>query len=526
MQNRHGSPQYTRLLSILGLVTILAGLVIMLLLPEIRLITWGVIGLGVILLFLALILDFRKVSGALTGRRGRFGAGTTLMASIFLGITLVINGISVSTFHRFDVTQLSQFTLTVQTKEVLKNLDQPVKAICFFVPSKDTYGLTLYATSLIIEYKNYTDFLSIEYVDPDENPDRARKYGIYQYQTVVFECGDHFRQVIPTQIIEFDNNGNPTSVEAEHAFTSAILEITGVAQKKVMFLTGHGEQNLAGPYSRVLNGLRDDLYEVYSLDLMTDPVIPEDTAVLVIASPRTPLSDAEIEAINSYIFTGGQALVLADPGYSPELNQIIYPWGVQLNDGTVIDRASSMAGRKDMPRVTPDRCWFKGTGLAIVSYFPGAVSIGPIPEIGETEFLPLVWTSSDSWLDLNFDAAKEPEIDVEGEKQGSVSIGLVAAYNPNPDDEKSKLARIIIIGDSDFASNDHFSQVNNGDLFLNSVNWLAEETQLITLRRSALSFRRLAVNRTESNFIEYSSLALPPILVLLIGGIIWWYRKS
>jgi len=525
MRRSSDSSQYTRLLSVLGLVTILAGLVIMLLLPEIKLIAWGIIGVGVILLALALIIDFRKVSSALIGRRGRFSAGTTLMASIFLGITLIINGISVSTYKRFDVTQLGQFTLTEQTKAVLKDLNQPVKVICFFVPAKDTYGLTLYATSLLIEYKNYTDFLSTEYVDPDENPERARKYGIYQYQTVVFECGDRYRQVIPTQIIEFDNNGNPASVEAEHAFTSAILEVTGVAQKKVLFLTGHGEQNLGGAYSSVLKGLRDDLYQVYTLDLMTQPVIPEDTAVLVIASPRTPLLDNEIEAINTYIIGGGQVFILADPGFPQIMNDLVTPWGVQLNDGTVIDRASSLASRKDMPRVTADRNFFRSrSGINIVSYFPGAISVSP-PEGEETEFYPLVYTSADSWVDKNYDPNKEPAIDMDGEKQGSLSLGVVIAY-PALIENKDKIIRMIIIGDSDFAANDHYSQVNNGDLFLNCVNWLAEETQLITLRRTALSFRRLPVNETQSNFIEYSSLALPPILVLLIGGVIWWYRRS
>ena len=118
MRSNQESSANTRILAILGVVVLLAGLVIMLLLPDILLASWGVMVLGVILLLAALILDFRKVKGALTGRRGRFGAGTTLMASLFLGITLLINGISVSAYKRFDITKLAQFTLTEQTKEV------------------------------------------------------------------------------------------------------------------------------------------------------------------------------------------------------------------------------------------------------------------------------------------------------------------------------------------------------------------------------------------------------------------------
>ena len=107
--------------------------------------------------------------------------------------------------------------------------------------------------------------------------------------------------------------------------------------------------------------------------------------------------------------------------------------------------------------------------------------------------------------------------------KGPIAIGIVMAAALTQD--QPKLTRMIVIGDSDFASNEHFSQVNNGDLFLNSVNWLAEETNLITIHRTALPFRRLAVGPDQTNFINYSSLALPPLLVLLIGLVVWWYRR-
>ena len=101
MQSNQESRSNTRILSLLGLITLLVGLLVMIMLPQIQLAAWGIMGLGVILLISALILDFRKVTKALTGRRGRFGAGTTFMASIFLGIILVINGISVSAYQAF-----------------------------------------------------------------------------------------------------------------------------------------------------------------------------------------------------------------------------------------------------------------------------------------------------------------------------------------------------------------------------------------------------------------------------------------
>jgi ABC-type uncharacterized transport system involved in gliding motility auxiliary subunit len=530
MERRQGQRPYTRTFSILGLVTLLAGLVVMLAFPEIRLAALGVMGAGVIFLILALALDFQQVKGALIGRRGRLGAGTTVMAMMFVGIIVLLNGIVVYASQdprigigmRKDVTRLSQFTLTQQTKDVLKNLKQPIKAICFFVPSKDTYGLTAYAESLLFEYQGLNKLISIEIIDPDQHPDRARVFGITQYQTVVFQSGDKNRLVMPSQIIQFDDQGNPQQVEAEHAFTSAILEVTGVAQKRVYFLTGHGEVSPSGSYSSVLNGLRDDLYVVGLLDLASNPVVPDDTAVLIIASPRSPMSPAELDAIDKYLKAGGQALILADPGFPEQLNQLIIPWGVKLVDGTVIDRASYLAPRVDEPRVTPDKNFFAGMGVSIFSYFPGAVAV--LPTDNETQqFPPLVYTSTDSWLEKNYDPSKEPTFDPQTDIKGPLALGVpIAAALTN---EQKKLTRIIVIGDSDFASNDHFSQVNNGDLFLDSVNWLAEETQLITIHRTALPFRRLVAAPDQVRFITYSSLALPSLLVLLIGVVVWWYRR-
>jgi hypothetical protein len=520
-------------------VALLAGLIIMLLLAEIRLAAWGIMGTGIILLASAFVLDFRRVSRALTGWRGRFGVGTTVMASIFIGITILLNGISINYYQRIDATALGQFTLTEQTKDVLRAVTKPIKALCFFVSEKDTYGITTYATGLLMEYQNYTDKLTVEYIDPDEHPDRARQYGINPeigYQTVVFESGGRYRLVPRTAIIQtsMDQEGNIQIVglEAEHSFTSAILEVTGIAQKKVYFLTGHGEADINGNYSYACSGLRDDLYLIGSLNLITNPSIPADCAVLIIAAPQTALTAGEVETINSYLRASGQVMILTDPNFPDGINQLTSPRGVDLSNGTVIDTASSVAPRNDMPLVTWERNFFSLTsGLDITAYFPGAVAITPQenPPAG-VWIQPLVQTSEESWLEKDYDPPKEPVFDDGRDVKGPIYLGVIIGalardVAPGQSVEQAKLTGLVVIGDSDFASNQNFAEVNNGDIFLNSVNWLAEETELITIHRTVTSFRRLAVNPGEANFINYSSLALPPILVLIIGGIIWWRRR-
>ena len=505
------------LIAIAGLVAMFLGFIFMILLPDIPLTAWGILILGVLLLATAFTLEYRRVGSAITGRRGKFSTGTTVMVSIFIGITLVINAISFNSFQRFDFTGLSQFTLTEQTKEVLTQLDEPIRVIQFTTPI-DESGISGYIVSLLTEYENYTDQLKIETVDPDEHPDQARKYAVNQYQTVVFEKGNSFRLVAPQAIIE----------EAEHAFTSAILEITGIVQKKVYFLNGHGEGNIDSQtpngYSRAKLGLTDNLYKVSALNLRATPEIPDDAATLVIAGPMQSLPSSEMEIISRYLENGGWALILLNPESPEDIRQLVSTWGIQVEDGIVIDQESYVSPSIDSPMIPQERNFFGMTEL----YFPGVTAI--IPQEGASEHYelqPLAWTSGDSWLETNFNPQRKSEFDEATEIKGPLALGVLISTLVSTEKNSGAIGqtRLIIIGDSDFASNQNFYNGNNGDFFVNSVELLTAGKELISIERKILPFRRLIVGPEAGKFINISSVGLLPLLVLIIGVIVWWRRR-
>jgi len=528
MQTNPRGYRFSGLVAVLGLVALLIGFIVMLLLPSIRYTAWGILVLGILLLVAAFFIDFRRVSRALTGRRGRFGVSTTVMASIFVGIILLVNAISIGNYHRFDVTGVAQFTLTPQTKEVLSKLETPVEALFFYgVRSENDILLRNYVGNLLNEYQNYTDQMSVEFLDPDEHPDRAREYEITQYSTAVFKSQNRRRLVSPQEITE----------RAEHAFTSAILEVTGIVQKKVYFLTGHGEGNININYSYARDGLLDSLYKVATLNLMVTPSIPEDTTALIVAAPQT-LTSGEVDIIERYLENGGWLMVLTNPEPPPEIKQLLSAWGVEIEDGTVIDPSSYVAPNKDMPR--PRNFW----SLPEI-YFPGATAIIPRPEYmpqlvqikeGElqvvwmsedspTQMFRLLWTTEDSWLERDFDLLNEPEFDEGIDRRGPLALGFLIYTPPTDEADEEQGTTLIVIGDSDFASNQHFYNGNNGDLFLNSVETLTAGTELVSIERKVLPFRRLIVGPEAARFINYSSIGLPPLLVLVIGAVIWWRRR-
>ncbi|MEC8913138.1 MAG: hypothetical protein VX478_06900, partial [Chloroflexota bacterium] len=88
-----------------------------------------------------------------------------------------------------------------------------------------------------------------------------------------------------------------------------------------------------------------------------------------------------------------------------------------------------------------------------------------------------------------------------------------------------KPAKIVIFADSDFATNKYFHSSDNADLFLNSVNWLADDYELISIRPKLVPYRELVVNSRERDFIKWSSWVLPPALALILGIFVWWRRR-
>ena len=505
----------TRLLAITGLTALFAGFIFGLIIPGLRYYAWGILALGSALLAVAVVLDFKRIRGVLSSRRGKFGLSTIVKVSLFSGIILITNSISVGTYYRFDFTGLAQFTLTSQTKEILAKLQQPVEVLAFFTPSAPV-PVSSYAKHLLTEYRNHTDQLTIRNIDPDLNPDQARQYKVDRigalYGVIVFRGREGQRQVYGPQV----------TAEAEHAFTSAILEVTGTRQKKVYFLTGHGEHSIHSDYDSVRGGLKDNLIQVDRLELDKARGVPEDAAALVLAGPQKALTNREQEILKNYLANDGRLFILWNPDPPQWLRQFLKNWSLDVEDGTIIDSTSYVAPNPDTPLVPADRNSFK---LA-ETYFPGAAAVFPAKVIPESVMvLPLAWTSPESWIEKEFDFARKPQFDEQVDRKGPLPIGALVSTTPTGESADTGGTRMVLIGDSDFATNPHFRNGNNSDLFLTAVNWLTAGEEIISVDRKALITRRLLLNPDQARFLHISSIGLLPLLLLIAGVYVWWRRR-
>ena len=493
------------ILALLGLAALSVGLVLNFLIPGIQYYSWIILALGTVLLAFAFIFDFRRVEKTMISHKARFGVSTTVGISLFFGVILLTNAISLGNFHRFDFTGLAKFTLTSQTKEVLESLERQVEIVTFFSPTVPPQ-VSMQGQFLLEEYRLYSNQLTLRNLDPDLNPDQARQYGLNrfgaQYGSVVFKGDAGQTQVYGPQIMG----------EAEHAFTSAILQVTGTRQKRIYFLTGHGEHRIQDDYSKARDGLKDNLFLVGELDLLNSLGVPKDAAALVIPGPNKDLGNRELKLLKDYLQKNGKLLILLNPDPSESWKKLLSEWRIDVPSGTLIDPATYVAPNVDHPLVPRNQNRFGFTEV----YFAGAAGLVPQKDLSVSfKIQPLAWTSRKSWIEKDFKSGEEPKFERLKDQQGPFAIGAMI--------NKGETS-IIVFGDSHFATNKHFYNGNNSDLFLSVVNQLAAETEIISVDRKVLPTRRLLLSPEQVRFLHISSIGLFPFLLLIIGGYVRWRK--
>ena len=494
-----------------------------------------VILVGSALIFLAILISPRAIAIFIVGRRGRYGVNAAALTIAFFVIVLVVNFIMYTNPTRIDVTATRVFSLSQQTIQVLDELDTEVMANAFFVSADTDNSVRQQAEDLLNEFSRKTPNFQYRFLDPELNRAQAIKYNVVSYPSIVFE---------DTKTGKVQGVINFT----EQDFVTGILVSTDKQQKIIRILTGHGESEVnKNPtaeslkdtgFDLAISGLQRDNYQVQVLNLKQSNTIPEDTAALIIPGPKDDLDQNEYQTIKNYVDSGGRILALFDPGTPKLFNNILNPYGITMGNELISDAVSNVAGAMLTPMLQSANGQYaksEQTGIAIadkisVSFYPESTSIDLTIPLEDTpphvKFTPLGLTTPASWLESNIDDLGYDENKMTGpfilfgilEANGSIEQSpLEISGNPT--------TKIIIFGDSDFATNKYFHSSDNSDVFLNSVNWLADDYELVSIRPKLTSYRELVVNSSERNFIKWSSWVIPPTIMLIFAIIVWWRRR-
>lgn len=499
--------EYSRLAGVVGAAMVISGLVRQNIEGVWGWLNISMVAVGGVLLLGSLVINVRDIISFFRGRTGRAGANLGVLVIAVIALLTVVNYLGYRYHKRFDLTPEGIHTLSDQSKKILAGLQKDVRVIKFD-KAEDRM-----LSDEIAKFKTQTRRITYERIDPQERPDVARQFSVQRMGETIISAGERVERPIAT---------------GEQDLINSIMKVTRDQLKTVCFITGHGEKDTtdgeAEGYQSVEKALRNENYQTKVVNLVTENQVPADCSVVVLSGPKSTLFPAETEMIKKFLDDGGKSLIQLDPNTDPGLTQLLASWNIEVGNDTVIDvsgvgrlfgtgPAVPLVGEYGDHPITRD---MKRTA----TFFPLARSVSKnAGERGDLNQVELLKTSERSWGEttLKGDNAK---FDEGQDKEGPISLGISATKKVG-----EKEARLVVIGDSNFADNSYVRLAGNGDLFLNTINWLAQEEDLISIRPKSATNRSVTMTEGEQRTLSLLIILVIPFAVIGAGVMVWWKRR-
>jgi ABC-type uncharacterized transport system involved in gliding motility auxiliary subunit len=494
--------------------------------PQNSELNWSLFSVAIISGAYFLFAERKLVRVFITSRSTVYGLNSSVLVIIVLCTLIFVNLLAYRHKHRFDFTEQSLYSLAPQTLKIISNLPREVKITGFFVPDS---GNKLIVQNLLDGYLEKTDKIEMTYINPDKNPAIVKRYGVTLDGTIVLESGEQETKV---------NTVN------EESLTNALIKVTRDVKKKLYFLSGHGEKvldnNQKPGISAAKAALERDGYQVKNLLLLQTAKIPDDTNLLVIAGPVKPVLDKETDIIEEYLNRGGSVMILVDPLSKFDMETLLLKWGVQLKDDIIIDPMSKLYGGDFQEPIVSQYTPHDITrDFALATIFPMVRSVHAMRKEGIVT-TQLLQTGQNSWGETDFDSP-QVKFDQGIDQQGPIPVAVIAtreistdASSSNESDDPESLeskpeavkkGKLMVVGDSDFVANGKFNFSGNSDFFLNSVSWLAEESDLISIRAKQRGNQPFHMSSTWGSTLFIFGMILLPGSIIFAGIRTWWRRR-
>jgi ABC-type uncharacterized transport system involved in gliding motility auxiliary subunit len=409
----------------------------------------------------------------------------------------------------YDLTQNARNTISKQTREVLAKLNGPIK-VTVFATRQDVRGdARKQVQDFLAPYQRIKPDLTVNIVDPREEPKLAQAAGI---------------RANGESVIEYNQKSEHLTDYNEQAFINTLMRLARSSERVVMALDGHGERRLNGIANHDLGEFGKQLtakgFKTSPVNLAIAQEVPANASLLLIANPQADLQPAEVQKIKRYLQQGGNLLWLIDPEPLHGLQPIAEVLGLTLGPGTVVDPAAAQLNASPTVAIATSYARHPITdNFQLNTVFPLARQIG-ITEGGDWRVTRLIEVAPRGWVEtgkldgsIAFDKARDVP--------GPVNIAVALERNIN-----ERTQRVVVVGNGSFLANTFLGNGGNLDLGVNMVNWLAGDESLITLQPRPSLDSGLDLSRNAQYIILIGFLVLLPIVFISMGMLIWWRRRK
>jgi ABC-type uncharacterized transport system involved in gliding motility auxiliary subunit len=442
----------------------------------------------------------------------RHWAHLLLVVALALGIGTVAQAISERHAVRWDLTPSAAFTLSETSRKTLGLLHGPTELTVFV--SRDESEKTRERLQLFAAENREFRF---EIVDLDRNPGRAREAGIDHYGKALVRNGD--RKIV-------------VDAGREQTIAAGLLLLARGEPTRVAFLAGHGERDLGDGttprgYGEARGALGDDSYAIGVLDLRREGEVPANVDLVIVAGPRSDLLEPEVKALDGHLSRGGHLLLLLDPGPLPNVETLLRRHGIRIAADIVADRAHQLLGADQFTIAVPGRRAHEMNAPSAPPLFSVARSVSALPGTPGERPIEVAETHPEAWAIRDAETRGGlGEPDETRDRKGPIAVVVAASWRGAED----RQSRLVVVGDSDFASNAFLDLLGNRDLFLNAVSWLTSAGELVAARSPAEGtalkpFSPMFVTRADSRALFLLLVVAEPGLFLGIGALVVFRRS-
>lgn len=411
-----------------------------------------------------------------------------------------------------DVTHNAINSLEPNSIQVLKQLHGKVKLTVYAVGQDARQGdMHKLVRNFVALYQRYKPDITLGFVDPAKHPDVVRQADIRNNGEMV---------------VEYDGRREHLTMLNEQALTSALLSLAHRKQQLVMYLTGHGERKLDGNANFDLGEfgrrLQQNGFRTGALNLAVAQEVPANASLLIVTQPQVDLLPGEQDKLLRYIDRGGNLLWLLDAEPLHGLGPLAEKLGLVLSPGIVID--------PDAQQMRAPASWALAAGYPphaitrdfnLVTVFPYARALDHEDATG-WQYHAVAEAAPRGWVSRTVPKeGQTPRFNREHDVPGPVTVALALNRNVNDRDQ-----RIVVAGSGSFLANTYAGNGGNLDLGVNMVNWLANEDKLITIQPRAAKDSAVELSKRQLSAISITFVVVLPLLLALIGGVLWWRRRS
>jgi ABC-type uncharacterized transport system involved in gliding motility auxiliary subunit len=503
-----------------------------------------------------------------TKRLGGLAQGSLLSAGVLLVAALVgiVNYLGMRYYHRFDWTSSRVYSLSEKTVAILAGLDRDIDVTLFLPASSPLHDSS---KELLERYAAKSPRVRFRAVSADKNLIEAQrlvdKFQLSSLNVVVFESGDDRRVVEESDLADYDYSalqygGSPelTGFKGEEAFSGAILELVESRKPRVLLTAGHGEASLDEPGAGGLSGVAGlvgkENVELTSWASLGQPDVPEGTDLLVVAGARARFAEPELQAFGRYLDRGGRMLVLLDPELAPGgglletgLESWLDAYGVKVGADIVVDPGATVplhgaetlfAGASGGHPIVRS---LEQANIGVIVALARSVAAGRAPEGMQAQIL--LETTAEGWgeSDLgNLAAVARDGRDLAGPVPLAVAVSagsqeaeaaameaeeLAEPSAPQPPASERPAWRLVVVGDSDFATNSLLALSGNPTMLANAFNWLLDRQKLLGIGPKKPEQVRMTLTPGQLSGITWLVLAGLPALAIAAGVGVYLRRR-